>query len=412
MTYQQTLDYLFAQLPIYQRIGKAAYKADLENTWWLMDHLKNPHTKFKSIHVGGTNGKGSTSHLLASVFQEAGYKTGLYTSPHLVDFRERIRVNGAMISEDKVISFTATHKHAFANQGLSFFEWTVGLAFEYFSEQDVDIAIIEVGLGGRLDSTNVITPELSIITNIGLDHTQFLGDTKEKIATEKAGIIKSGVPVVIGKTQPETKPVFEKTAKKQNADIFFADNKSFKRIPESALKGSYQVENLKSVLCALSLLNYRGFAFSESQIDAGFKNVVSNTNLKGRWDIISTSPTIICDVGHNREGLEQNIEQLKQLQPTNLHFLLGFVNDKELDNILDLFPWNANYHLTQASVPRAYSVNALEKKFKARGFSCKSYTTPQLAYDSVSNELTKNDCLYVGGSTFIVADFYKLLSKN
>lgn len=412
MTYQQTLDYLFAQLPMYQRIGKAAYKANLENTWWLMNHLNNPHKNFKSIHVGGTNGKGSTSHLLASVFQEAGYKTGLYTSPHLVDFRERIRINGEMISEDKVISFTAAHKDAFAHQGLSFFEWTVGLAFEFFAEQQVDIAIVEVGLGGRLDSTNVITPELSIITNIGLDHTQFLGNTKELIAAEKAGIIKSDVPVVIGKTQVETQEVFEKKARENNAQIIFSENESFETIPESTLAGSYQSENFKTVLCALKLMREKGFSISNSEIERGFKNVSINTQLKGRWDIISSEPTVICDVGHNREGLEQNIEQLKQLQTNKLHFILGFVNDKDIIGVIDLFPWKATYHLTQASVPRAFPVEELEIKFKAHGFDCKSYENTDAAYNSVIKKMANNDCLYIGGSTFIVADFYKSLPQK
>lgn len=412
MTYQQTLDYLFAQLPMYQRIGKAAYKANLDNTWWLMNHLHNPHTKFKSIHIGGTNGKGSTSHLLASVFQEAGYKTGLYTSPHLVDFRERIRINGEMISEEKVISFTSDHKEALAEKGLSFFEWTVGLAFEYFAEQRVDIAIIEVGLGGRLDSTNVVTPELSVITNIGLDHTQFLGDTKEKIAAEKAGIIKTKVPVVIGKTQIETQVIFEKTAQERDASIIFSDQEFIGETPKSELSGSYQLENFKTVLTALKIMKEKGFDISDSQIDLGFKNVVSNTKLKGRWDIISSEPKIICDVGHNREGLEQNIEQLKQLKPYKLHFILGFVNDKEIDSVIDLFPWNATYHLTQASVPRAMPVEELEKKFTIQGLTCKTYKNTQVAYNSVVKEMAKTDCLYIGGSTFIVADFYKSLLRK
>ncbi len=412
MTYQQTLDYLFAQLPMYQRIGKAAYKANLDNTWWLMEQLNAPHKKFKSIHVAGTNGKGSTSHLLASIFQDAGFKTGLYTSPHLVDFRERIRINGEMISEQSVIEFTQTYKDTFANQGLSFFEWTVGLAFDHFTKEQVDIAIVEVGLGGRLDSTNVIIPELSIITNIGYDHVQFLGNTLDKIATEKAGIIKENIPVIIGKTQDETAPVFQSIANDKKAEIIFADQQEFDVIPWSPLLGNYQEENFKTVLIACKKLQQIGFQISASNIENGFENVLKNTQLKGRWDIVQTEPRIICDVGHNKEGLIQNINQLQKTTKGDLHFLLGFVNDKEIGEIIDLFPENAFYHLTQASVPRALSIKELEKYFFKKKASFKKYANLAEALANSVHLLTNSDTLYVGGSTFIVADFYNALLQK
>lgn len=412
MTYQQTLDYLFAQLPMYQRIGKAAYKANLDNTRWLMEQLNAPHQKFKSIHVAGTNGKGSTSHLLASIFQEAGFKTGLYTSPHLVDFRERIRINGEMISEQSVIAFTKTYMDTFANQGLSFFEWTVGLAFDHFAKEKVDIAIIEVGLGGRLDSTNVVSPELSIITNIGYDHVQFLGNTLEKIAIEKAGIIKEKTPVIIGKTQDETAAVFQSIAHDKSAEITFADQQKFDKIPSSPLQGKYQVENFKTVLTACKKLHQLGFEISASNIEDGFQNVLKNTQLKGRWDIVQNSPRIICDVGHNKEGIIQNIEQLQRTTEGDLHFLLGFVNDKEIAEIIDLFPANAFYHLTQASVPRALPINELENYFLAKNVSLKKYQSVSEAMVIAMNLLRTTDTLYVGGSTFIVADFYNALLQK
>jgi dihydrofolate synthase / folylpolyglutamate synthase len=409
MTYQQTLDYLFAQLPMYQRIGKAAYKANLDNTWWLMEQLNAPHKKFKSIHVAGTNGKGSTSHLLASIFQEAGFKTGLYTSPHLVDFRERIRINGEMISEQSVIEFTQNYKDTFANQGLSFFEWTVGLAFDHFTKENIDIAIVEVGLGGRLDSTNVILPELSIITNIGYDHVQFLGNTLDKIAAEKAGIIKESIPVIIGKTQDETVTVFQSIANDKKAEIIFADQQEFDVIPSSPLLGNYQEENFKTVLIACKKLQQLGFKITTSNIQNGFQNVLKNTQLKGRWDIVQSDPRIICDVGHNKEGLIQNIRQLQSTTQGDLHFLLGFVNDKEIGEIFDLFPENAFYHLTQASVPRALPANELENYFFNKKASFKKYTDVADALANSVPQLKKNDTLYVGGSTFIVADFYNAL---
>lgn len=408
MTYQDTLDYLFSQLPMYQRIGQAAYKANLDNTWWLMNMLGNPQDGLKCIHVAGTNGKGSTSHLLASIFQEAGYKTGLYTSPHLVDFRERIKINGAMISKDYVVDFTEKYRTQFSNQGLSFFEWTVGLAFDYFRSEKVDVAIIEVGMGGRLDSTNVVTPELSIITNIGFDHVQFLGNTLEKIATEKGGIIKPNIPVVIGKTQLETKPVFQQIASEKKAPIYFADEKEYV-IFECPLKGDYQINNFKTVLKAIDLLK-ETWKIDHESISAGFKNVLQNTHFRGRWDILQTNPTIICDVGHNIDGILHNLKQLEHMRNEGkLHFVLGFVNDKSLDQIIPLFPKDACYYFTKASVPRSLGTNELAAQFKRHGFQGLTFEHLEAAYRAALVSMQSEDILYIGGSTFIVADLYLTL---
>ena len=325
MNYDETVSWMFQQLPMYQNKGKSAFKKDLTNTLALSHHLDNPHKQFKSIHVAGTNGKGSTSHMLASVLQKAGYRVGLYTSPHLKDFRERIRINGEVVSKQFVIGFIKRNKAFLESHQLSFFEMTVGMAFGYFAKQKVDVAIIEVGLGGRLDSTNIITPELSIITNIGLDHTQFLGDTLQKIAEEKAGIIKPNVPVVVSETQPETKSIFQVKAKSSNSEIFFAD-KLIQKGLKSDLKGLYQIHNIKAVMQAVNILSYSKFKISKTELKKGLLNVINNTGLKGRWQILGHKPKTICDTAHNREGLTYVMQQLKEEEYERLHIVFGAVS--------------------------------------------------------------------------------------
>ena len=368
MTYQETTTWLFNQLPMFQMQGASAYKKDLTNTLLLVEHLQHPETKFKSIHVAGTNGKGSTSSMIASILQEAGYKVGLYTSPHLKDFRERIRINGEMISEDFVVDFVAQNKTFFEANQLSFFEMTVGLAFDYFAKEQVDVAVIEVGMGGRLDSTNVITPLVSVITNIGFDHTQFLGDTLPKIAAEKAGIIKSNVPVVIGEYSEETKPVFVAKAKSENAQIYFAqDNPEVTY--ECALLGDYQVHNKKTVLQAIELLQSQ-FNIEEKHIKLGLKKVVQNTGLLGRWQILNQKPFTVCDTAHNSHGLKIVLNQIQKHSFETLHVVLGVVNDKDLDSILPLFPKNAKYYFCKPNVPRGLDAEILKQKIikeKAKG---------------------------------------------
>lgn len=403
MTYQQTLDYLFSQLPMFQRVGASAYKADLNNTIELCNLLNNPQNKFKSIHIAGTNGKGSTSHMLASILQEAGYKVGLYTSPHLVDFRERIKINGVMISEESVIDFVKKHKTDFENINLSFFEWTVGLAFDYFSTQKVDVAVVETGLGGRLDSTNIITPELSIITNIAKDHMQFLGDTLEKIAVEKAGIIKPKVPVVIGETQKEIEQVFISKAKDLDSKIYFADQIIY-RVLHSDLKGSYQVKNIKTVLASIIQLQQNGYHVTEQNIKDGLLNVVKNTGLMGRWQTLGENPKIICDTGHNEAGIKEVVNQLQTLTYNKLHFILGAVNDKEIDSILELLPKHAVYYFCQAKIPRALNVLELKNKAVAYNLKGNSYDSVKNAYNAAKRKSQNDDLIFIGGSTFIVAE--------
>lgn len=403
MIYQQTLDYLFSQLPMFQRVGASAYKADLNNTIELCNLLNNPQNKFKPIHIAGTNGKGSTSHMLASILQEAGYKVGLYTSPHLIDFRERIKINGAMISEQAVIDFVSTYKDKFEKINLSFFEWTVGLAFDYFSIQKVDIAVVETGLGGRLDSTNIIFPELSIITNIAKDHMQFLGDTLEKIAIEKAGIIKSKVPVVIGETQKEIEQVFISKAKDLDANIYFADQ-IIHLVLDSDLKGSYQRKNIKTVLASIIQLQQKGYHVTEQNIKAGLLNVVKNTGLMGRWQTLGENPKIICDTGHNEAGIREIVNQIQSLTYNKLHFVLGAVNDKEIDSILELLPKHAEYYFCQAKIPRALDVNELYKKATFYGLKGVVYHSVISAFNEAKKHAKNNDLVFVGGSTFIVAE--------
>ena len=403
MNYNDTVNWMFNQLPMYQNKGKAAYKEDLSNTILLANHLKNPENKFKSIHVAGTNGKGSTSHMIASVLQEAGYKVGLYTSPHLKDFRERIKVDGKEISKQFVIQFIKRNKQFFEENSLSFFEMTVGLAFEYFAKKEVDIAVIEVGLGGRLDSTNIVTPLVSVITNIGLDHTQFLGNTIEAIAKEKAGIIKPEVPVVIGETQQKTEAIFTEIAINNNAPIYFADQ-TIKKLYECDLKGSYQVNNIKAATQIITILQQLRYNTSEKQISAGFKNVVKNTGLLGRWQTIGYAPKIICDTAHNKEGLTYVMNQLQEEQFEELHMVIGMVSDKNIDDILSLFPKKANYYFCKPNIQRGLDEKDLASKFIAKGFNGSSFKSVNEAYKAAKKNASKEDLIYVGGSTFVVAE--------
>ena len=403
MNYQETLEYLFSQLPMYQRVGKAAYKVDLSNTHLLMGLLDKPENKFKSVHVAGTNGKGSTSHMLASIMQESGYKVGLYTSPHLKDFRERVKINGEMITEKEVVSFVEKYKTQFKAIDLSFFEWTVGLAFDFFSTQNIDIAIIETGLGGRLDSTNVVTPEVSVITNIGIDHTQFLGDTLAKIATEKAGIIKENIPIVIGESQDETKLVFINKAKELNAEITFADtlnNASY----QTDLKGIYQQNNLNTSIGAVNVLNQKGWNVSDDSIKRGLLSVVKNTSLLGRWQILGEEPLVICDTGHNEQGVQQVVNQLIKLEYNELHIVFGAVNDKSIDKVLDLLPKNAKYYFCQADIPRALDVVELFELAFVKGLIGKKCDSVGEAFNFAREQAEKEDVVFVGGSTFVVAE--------
>lgn len=442
MNYQQTLDYLYTQLPMFQRIGSAAYKNNLDNTIAICKLLGNPENKFKSIHVAGTNGKGSTSHLLASILQSAGFKVGLYTSPHLKDFRERIKINGEMIPQRYVVDFVETYKNDFEKIQPSFFEMTVGLAFDYFVDQQIDIAVIEVGLGGRLDSTNVINPELSIITNISFDHTALLGNTLEKIATEKAGIIKPGTPVIIGETQEEIKNVFIEKAKQNNAPLFFADeiykavnvhhtnkktlllsmdiekqlkfNTSFSRGDngevtqylnlETELLGLYQQKNIPTVLFAAELLNEKGFKISETNIRDGIKNVIKQTGLLGRWQILSNQPLVIADTGHNEAGIKEVLNQISKTPHHHLHFVLAMVNDKDISAILSLLPKNATYYFCKANIPRALNADELAKQAKNAGLAGEIFDSVENALISAKKNAQIADLVFVGGSTFTVAE--------
>lgn len=403
MNYQDTINWMFNQLPMYQNMGKSAYKEDLSNTIKLSKHLNFPETKFKSIHVAGTNGKGSTSHMLASILQEASYKVGLYTSPHLKNFRERIKINGKCVSKQFVIQFIKTNKSFFEENSLSFFEMTVGMAFDYFAKSKVDIAIIEVGLGGRLDSTNIITPEVSVITNIGLDHTQFLGNTLKEIAFEKGGIIKPSVPVVIGETQKKTHQIFTDLAKENNTSIYFADTLITINY-SSDLKGDYQKNNIKTAVQTVFEIEKKGFKISENNLREGLLNVILNTGLKGRWQVLQTSPKVICDTAHNREGLTIVMNQLKSETFEKLHIVLGMVNDKNLNRIIDLFPKKANYYFCKLNVARGLNAEVLKNHFVENGFKGKVYKTVKEALDSAKEKATKKDLIYVGGSTFVVAE--------
>ena len=415
MTYQETLDYMFAQLPMYHRIGAAAYKADIQPTLDMMEALGHPERRFKSIHVAGTNGKGSVSHFLASILQEAGYKVGLYTSPHLVDFRERIRINGEMIPEEEVVRFHSSFLIPHSSLSLSFFEMTVGLAFDYFAREKVDVAVIEVGMGGRLDSTNVITPELSIITNIGFDHTQFLGDTLPKIAAEKAGIIKEGVPVVIGESHPETRPVFEAVAAERKAPIVFADdNYRIDNITDytTELTGAYQRKNLATVLQAVDVLRENSsFLIPHSSLQRGLARVVTNTHLRGRWEKIGEQPLTICETAHNADGIEAMMQSLSGVKYNHLHVIYGCVNDKDYRKILALLRTSLHtprasltWRFSQPSVPRGLPVGELQAAAREMGIEGDAYVSVKDAIAAARAAAAPGDLVLVTGSIFLIAD--------
>lgn len=429
MNYKKTLDYLFDRLPMFHRIGKAAYKNSLDNTLKLDEIFQYPHQQYKTIHVAGTNGKGSVSHMLAAVFQTAGYKTGLYTSPHLKDFRERIKINGQMISEDEVVKWVENYpvKNNLWNIEPSFFELTAAMAFDYFAKQKVDIAIIEVGLGGRLDSTNIITPEVSIITNIGLDHVDLLGDTLEKIAIEKAGIIKKDIPVVIGLTQNETKQVFVDTARTKQTSIFFADQeytlsysmlgldgKQMMNIEKNGiieypeirldLLGIYQAQNVLIVLKALEIMIEKGWKITRKHIYDGLKDAAKITGLMGRWQIIGNNPLTICDTGHNEDGIKMVVSQIKNTAYKTLHFVFGVVADKNPDSVLRILPTDAVYYFTRADIPRAMNEKELAQKAAKFGLTGKSYLSVPEAYNDAKLNAGRNDLIFIGGSTFVVAE--------
>jgi dihydrofolate synthase / folylpolyglutamate synthase len=404
MNYQETINWMFNQLPMYQLQGASAYKKDLTNAYLLSKHLGKPEQNLKCIHVAGTNGKGSTSHMLASIFQEAGYTVGLYTSPHLRDYRERIKINGNEISEEFVCDFINTNKAFFEANDMSFFEMTVGLAFDYFAKEKVDIAIIEVGMGGRLDATNIITPLVSVITNIGLDHTQFLGNTLAAIAFEKAGIIKPGIPVVIGEYTPETQPVFEAKAKENHSEIYFASDLIAQTYP-SDLIGDYQEHNKKSVIQTIAIINaQKEFTISESDLKLGLLNVVKNTGLEGRWQQLGVSPKIICDTAHNKNGLEMVMQQIQKEKFDRLHIVLGVVNDKDLDEILPLFPTNAIYYFCKPNIPRGLDAEILQEQALEFNLKGRLYNSVSEAYTKALENAKKADFIYLGGSTFVVAE--------
>jgi dihydrofolate synthase/folylpolyglutamate synthase len=404
MNYPETLNWLFNQLPMYQLQGASAYKKDLTNVHLLMDYLGHPETQLQCVHVAGTNGKGSSSHMLASVLQEAGYKVGLYTSPHLKDFRERIKINGEMIPEEFVCDFVNQHQSFFETNDMSFFEMSVGLAFDYFAKEKIDIAIIEVGMGGRLDATNIITPLVSVITNIGLDHTQFLGNTLAAVATEKAGIIKSNIPVVIGEYNPDTQPVFLATAKANHSKIYFASDLITTNYP-SDLIGDYQVHNKKTVIQTLSVLNQNTtFQTNESHWEKGLSQVVKNTDLQGRWQQLGDSPKIICDTAHNTHGLTIVLNQIQKESFEGLHIVLGVVNDKDLDEVLPLFPKNAIYYFCKPNIPRGLDATILAQKANQFGLIGEIYNSVSDAYEKAKQNAQSSDFIYVGGSTFVVAE--------
>ncbi|MCB0428816.1 MAG: bifunctional folylpolyglutamate synthase/dihydrofolate synthase [Flavobacteriales bacterium] len=422
MTYAQTLDYLFSHLPSFQRIGAAAYKADMGNIMVLCEHLGHPDKKFRSIHIAGTNGKGSVSHMLASVFQEAGYKTGLYTSPHLKDFRERIRVNGAYIPEDAVVSFTENIRETMEELQPSFFEITVAMAFSYFADEQVDIAIVETGMGGRLDSTNILYPDVSVITNIGWDHTAFLGNTLEAIAGEKAGIIKAGVPVVVGQTQEEIRHVFEKVAAERDAPLSFADasvqgpaeasppwtyvnqhNETYHITP--GLGGGYQRDNVRTVLATIPLLREKDWQLSQDQVEAGIRNVMHHAPLLGRWQVLQKeNPTVIADAMHNVDGIRASLKELEHLPHKHLHFVFGTVKDKAVADVLPVLPPHATYYLCQAQIPRAMDAQELLKAFTEAGLHASAYPTVKDALQVARKNAGPGDVVLVGGSIFVVAE--------
>ncbi len=426
MTYQQTLDYLFTRLPMYSRIGMAAYRKDLTNTITLCNFLDNPQQSFKSIHIAGTNGKGSVSHMLAAILQTAGYKTGLYTSPHLKDFRERIKINGEMISEEAVVDFTERIKPLSEKIEPSFFEITVAMAFDHFAKEKVDIAIIEVGLGGRFDSTNIITPELSVITNIGWDHMNLLGDTLEKIAFEKAGIIKNIIPVVLGEALPLTTPVFEQVAKEKNAPLIIASQKrqvsnwrieknelivevqaehhNDRQIYHLDLNGIYQTKNIITVLETCIQLKDKGWKLDDPIIHQALKQVKKLTGLHGRWEVLHHSPMLVLDVAHNEDGIHQLVQQVEITEHENLHIIIGFVKDKEIETILRLLPKHADYYFTKAQIPRALPEEELMKLAARAGLKGKPFSNVNIAIYAAAVNSKKNDLIIVCGSIFLVGE--------
>ena len=413
MTYKETIEYLFNSTPVFEHVGASAYKPGLQTTEILDAHYGHPHKNFKTIHIAGTNGKGSVSHSLASILQEAGYKVGLYTSPHLIDFRERIRVNGIPVSEEYVIRFVEDFKHLNSKRihplSPSFFELTTALAFKYFAEEKIDIAVIEVGLGGRLDCTNIITPILSVITNISFDHTQFLGNTLAQIASEKAGIIKHQVPVVIGETTKETRPVFENKAKEMDTPIFFAEEIDQSECDqyEFELKGSYQKKNLRTILCATKRLPF----IHPEHIQKGLTNVCKNTGLMGRWQTLSTNPLIICDTGHNVGGWKYLAPQISSVPCDRLHIVFGMVDDKDIRNVLSMLPKNAVYYFTQANNHRAIPAQQVGELAKEYGLSGNTYPTVAQAYEEAKSSASEKDFIFIGGSSYIVADLLCHISK-
>lgn len=427
MTYNETVTYLFSMLPAYHRIGKPAYKGNLDNTLELDRYFGHPHKMFRSVHIAGTNGKGSVSHMLASVFQESGYRTGLYTSPHLKDFRERIRMNGQMISEDEVVMFIEKHDQIIKKIKPSFFELTVALAFDYFARMGAEVAVIEVGMGGRLDSTNIITPELSVITNIGHDHMEFLGPTLEAVAAEKAGIIKEGIPVVIGETQEATSDVFITNAAGKRSSITFADAEFRCRLGKfdagtgirrftltdlhdygriagtTPLGGLAQKKNIQTVAAAVKILRGR-FSITADNMISGISKVISNTGLMGRWQVLGTAPLVVCDTGHNREGLEYVVRQIRSVPKKKLHMIIGFVNDKDLSLVMPLFPKDAIYYFTKASVPRALDEKLLMAEAGRYGLKGTCYSTVREAFQAACRAASGDDMIFIGGSTFVVAE--------
>ncbi|MEB3004080.1 folylpolyglutamate synthase/dihydrofolate synthase family protein [Capnocytophaga sp. G2] len=402
MTYTETLDWLWAHLPMYQEKGRAAFRGKLDNILLLCDHLGNPQEKFPTIHIAGTNGKGSSSHAIASVLQEAGYKVGLYTSPHLKDFRERIKINGENIPQEAVTRFVKDNKDFMEGENLSFFEVTVGMAFDYFSQQKVDIAVIEVGLGGRLDSTNIITPIVSLITNIGKDHTEILGNTLPEIAKEKAGIIKPYIPVVISEYHKETAPVFEQIAKERKAPIYFANTLETSYTMD--LKGDYQSKNIKGILQTLRILQEKGWHITEENIQQGLTHIVRNTHLMGRWQVLGDTPKVVCDTAHNADGFTEIFSQLEKEKYATLHMVIGFVKEKDLEAILPLFPKNAVYYFCMPKIDRGLNADILQKKAKTYNLIGEAFSTVRAAFEQACKEAAKEDFIYVGGSTFVVAE--------
>ncbi len=437
MNYDETLAYLYSQLPMFQRIGPAAYKSNLNNILALCKILGNPEKSLTSIHVAGTNGKGSVSHMMASILQEAGYKTGLFTSPHLTDFRERIRINGNKIPEAFVVDFVKKYKQQFEEIQPSFFEMTTGMAFKFFEEEKADISVFEVGMGGRLDSTNVIQPELSIITNISKDHTQFLGNTLEKIALEKAGIIKKNVPVIIGETNDETGKIFRKIAMKNSSEIFFADagflikkseeiieyankNKFYNKLeiidnsnkPLSIINpllGSYQQRNIITTLQSVKILNDKGYSITSSHVTNGIQNTIENTGIRGRWQILNSHPLIVCDIGHNEGGISEVIKMIKKTRFKTLHMVFGAVDDKNIDPVLNQLPTAAKYYFCKAKIPRAMDEDKLLKLAREKGIHGESYESIDKAVNKAIKNANQQDVIFIGGSTFVVAEALQLL---